>query len=213
MCCCEQNNTLPSYWPFGLNGLNATDPFIASGSVVSWTGRILMRPNGGWTESVDVLDPYVEPKLRQALTDAGFLGSEFESSGFFDHNNYIAVITGVDYGALNHVAQVIEGAIYSLGYYPVRGRYELVSSPSRSSRVIQPGQQGGGGDVQPPRSNQEGGINWPSLPSIFGGSSTGATDSNPLDWIASRLGVGQTEAALIGAGLAVGAIVLLKRLL
>lgn len=196
----------------GCGGLGNTDPYVQMGSVVSWTGRILKRPNGGWTDAVDVRDPYVQPRLEQALMAAGFLGVDIDSRWFLDRENYIAVVTGYDYGALNHVAQVIEGAIYSLGYYPVRGRYELVVAPSKSSQIVQPGQQEGGAAL-PDKPLSLPSISLPNLPDIFGGSTGSSNSGNPIDRLASWLGIGQTEAALIGGLAVLAGIVVVKKLL
>lgn len=203
----------------GLGSLGDADPYVQSGSVVTWRGSIQKTPNGGWIDSIDATDVYVQPRLEDALVRAGFPGVIIEERGFFDHDNSITVVTSVDYGALNHVAQVIEGAIYSLGYYPVRKRYELITTPSSSPRVIQPGQQAGGADVIT-RAEQErrnraaaaaaaGGFNFcETFPLLC----PDPNEESFLDKLARMLGV-TSEAAIIGAGVAIVGIIALKRLL
>jgi len=202
----------------GLGSLGGPDPYVMAGSVVSWRGSIQKQPNGGWTDSVDATDLYVKPKLEAALVAAGFPGAIIEQQGFFDHENTITVVTGIDYGALNHVAQVIEGAIYSLGYYPVRKRYELITTPAlpNDSYVVQPGQQSGGADVitraeQARRDKAAGGsFNFcETFPLLC----PDPDEESFLDKLARLLGVKPSEAAVIGAIGAVALIVVVKKAL
>lgn len=203
MCCCDQQKGLGEPW--------ATSDYVVAGSTIAWGGHILLAGSdtaAGWGDDV-------EGAIKNALWNHGGFSmvNAGRESGLWNPYISIKVTTRVDFAHLGDILRTIEGAIYQAGFRPETQSFWIESVPATAAGNQAVAQPGTGGTINNPPVNTGGGINWPSLPDIFGGGSTGATDSNPLDWIASRLGVGQTEAALIGAGLAVGAIVLLKRLL
>lgn len=203
-CCCDQQQGLGEPW--------ATSDYVVAGSIIAWGGHILLSGSNtaaGWGDDV-------EGPIKQALWNHGGFSmvDVGRESGIFNPYVSIKVTTRVDFAHLEDIFRTIEGAVYQAGFRPEAQAFWIESVPAAArgnSAVAQPGT---GGSMNP-GAQSGGGWNLPSisLPDIFGGASTGNSDGNVIDAIARWLNVTPTQAALIGAGVAIGGIVLLKRLL
>jgi len=198
----------------GLGELPPVSSYVVAGSVVAWGGYV--RDSVGNSLWDDRIEGLVKNALWQtggfSWVDAGRIG------GFLNHYISIKVTTKVDFAKLDDVFRVIEGAIYQAGFRPEAQNFWVESVPASAANRTDIATPGTGGGQNAPGGQITSGNSWPTislpnLPNIFGGSSSPSNNGNPIDSLASWLGVGQTEAALIGVGLGIGAVVLVKRLL
>lgn len=210
-CCsgCDQG-----YGCDGLGDLPPVSSYTVAGSVIAWGGHV--RDSVGNS----LWDDRIEGAIKNALwqtggfsnVDAGRIG------GFLNHYISIKVTTKVDFAKLADVLSVIEGAVYQAGFRPETQNFWVESVPAAVANnpdVAQPG-TGGGQNTPGSQSTSGGGfpsISLPNLPSIFGGSTGPGSNANPIDRLASWLGIGATEAAVIGAVGVVALIVVIKKAL
>ena len=207
-CCsgCQQGRGCDGLGELTLDQIAALDSYVVAGSIVEWGGYIKLMGSdvsAGWDDSM-------EAAIKNALwSHGGFSMVDAGSiAGFFRRYISIRVTTRVDFAQLGNIETTIEGAIYAAGFRPVTENFWVVSVPSRAynqPNVAQPNASASTQSGSPA-------ISLPNLSDIFGGS-PGQSDSNPIDRFADWLGVGQTTAALIGVGLGIGAVVLVRRLL
>lgn len=196
----------------GLGQLPAVSSYTVAGSVIAWGGHILLPGSdtaAGWGDDV-------EGGIKNALwSHGGFsMVNAGRESGFFNPYISIKVTTRVDFAHLVDILRTIEGAVYQAGFRPETQAFWIESVPQSAVGNQTVAQPGIGGSVNQGTSSGSG-IEWPSLPNlsdIFGGSS-GSDNRNLLDRLAETFNVTQTQAAVIGAGLAIGGIFLLKRIL
>ena len=204
-CCngCQQGMGCDGLGELPLAQIDALENYVVAGSVIEWGGKVY------WPESEDSIGWHSdgEARIKNALwshggfsmVNAGNIGSRW--------NPYISIVvtTKVDFAKLGDVLVTIEGAVYQAGYKPDSQNFWVKSVPlvaQNRTGVAQP--NAGAGQPKSP--------GW-QLPNIFGGSTDPSNNGNPIDSLASWLGVGQTEAALIGAGAALAGILIIKKLL
>lgn len=207
MCGCGCNNC------DGLNDLPPVSSYVVAGSVIAWGGHI--RDSVGNSLWDDRIEGLVKNALWQtggfSWVDAGRIG------GFLNHYVSIKVTTKVDFAKLDDVFRVIEGAIYQVGFTPEAQNFWVESVPASAANRDDIATPGTGGGQNTPGGQTTGGgwptISLPNLPDIFGGSTGPSNNGNPIDRLASFLGIGQTQAAVIGAVGVVLAIVAVKKLL
>jgi len=195
----------------GLGEPWSTGSYVVAGSVIAWGGHIVQRQDGaavGWTQDL-------EEQIKNALWNHGGFSmvNAGQIGGWINPYISIKVTTRTDFAQLADVFNVIQGAIYQAGYAPDAKAFVIESVPP--SAANQPGiaTPGTGGNTNPgPTSSGSWNWNLPSLdwPSLGSG---GNGDGNPINTLANWLNVTPTQAALIGAGLAVGGVILLKRIL
>lgn len=196
----------------GLGEPWAISDYVVAGSVIAWGGYV--RDAAGASRWSEV----VEQRVKDALWNSGGFSwvDAGQISGFLNQYISIKVTTKVDFAHLGDVMSVIEGAIYQAGFRPEAQNFWVESVPASAANrtdIATPGT--GGGMNTPGGQNANSGwptISLPSLPDIFGGSGTG-TVTNPIDRLASWLGVTPTQAAVVGAMAAIGGILLIKRVL
>lgn len=195
----------------GLSDLPPVSSYVVAGSVIAWGGFV--RDSVGNSLWDDRIQGLVKNALWQtggfSWVDAG------KVSGFLNHYISIKVTTKVDFAKLSDVFSVIEGAVYQAGFRPEAENFWVESVPAAAANnpdVAQPGAGGGRNTGNEPASGGFPSISLPNLPNIFGGSS-GQSGSNPLDSLASWLGIGQTQAAIIGAVAVVAGILIVKKAL
>lgn len=207
-CCsgCQQGMGCNGLGELTLDQIAALENYVVAGSTVEWGGRILLNGSdvsAGWDDSM-------EAAIKNALWNHGGFSMVDAGSiaGFFRRYISIRVTTRVDFAHLGDIETTIEGAIYAAGFRPVTENFWVLSVPQAAY------QKPGAAQPNASAAPQSGGpaISFPNFGDIFGGS-PGGSDSNPIDRFADWLGVGQTTAALIGVGLGIGAVVLVKRLL
>lgn len=195
----------------GLGEPWAVSDYVVAGSVIAWGGHV--RDSVGNSLWDDRIEGLVKNALWQtggfSWVDAGRIG------GFLNHYISIKVTPKVDFAHLGDVLSVIEGAIYQAGFRPETQNFWIESVPQSAANRTDIATPGTGGGTNP--GPQTGGSNWPSislpnLPDIFGGSGNGGA-ANPIDRLASWLGVTPTHAAIIGALGAVGLILVVKKAL
>jgi hypothetical protein len=197
-----------------LGDLPSVSSYTVAGSVIAWGGYV--RDSAGNSLWDDRIQELVKNALWQtggfSWVDAGRIG------GFLNHYISIKVTTKVDFAKLSDVFDVIQGAIYQVGFRPEVQNFWVESVPASAASnpdVAQPGTGGGTNTPGSQPTNTGGGfpsISLPSLPNIFG-SSPGQSASNPIDKLASWLGIGATEAAVIGAVAVVAGILIVKKAL
>lgn len=197
----------------GLGELPPVSSYVVAGTVIAWGGYV--RDSAGNSLWDDRIEGLVKNALWQtggfSWVDAGRIG------GFLNHYISIKVTAKVDFGKLEDVLRIIEGAIYQAGFRPETENFWVESVPASARNrddIATPGT--GGGRNTPGSQRSDSGfpsIKLPNLPNIFGGSTSSTNNGNPIDSLASWLGVGQTEAALIGAGAALAGILIIKKLL
>lgn len=213
MSCCDECQQ-----GMGCNGLSDLPPvgsYVVAGTVIAWGGYV--RDSVGNSLWDDRIEGLVKNALWQtggfSRVDAGRI------SGFLNHYISIKVTAAVDFAQLDDVFRVIEGAIYQIGFRPETQNFWVESVPASARGRDDIAVPGTGGGLNPPGGapRSSGGgfptISLPNLPDIFGGSNSPSNDGNPIDRLASWLGVKPTEAALIGAGVALAGILIIKRLL
>lgn len=197
----------------GMGELPPVSSYVVAGSVIAWGGYVRDSVNNSlWDDRIEGL---IKTNLWNtndfSWVDAGKI------SGFLNHYISIKVVPKVDFAKLADVFSVIEGAIYQAGFRPETQSFWVESVPASAANrtdIATPGTGGSTGSNSRPSSNSGWPtISLPNLPDIFGGSSSPSNNGNPIDTLANWLGVGPTEAAVIGAGLAIGGVILLKRLL
>ncbi len=196
----------------GLGEPYAISDYVVAGSVIAWGGHILLPGSNtasGWGDDV-------EASIKNALWNHGGFSwvDAGRESGLINPYISIKVTTRVDFQHLVDILRTIEGAIYQAGFRPETQAFWIESIPSTAEGNANVAQAGTGGSVNTNQSS--GSINWPSLPSlpdIFSGDSTDVSSGNPIDALARFFNVTPTQAALIGAGLAISGVVLLKRIL
>ena len=207
MCGCGCNNCE------GLNDLPPVSSYVVAGSVIAWGGYV--RDSVGNSLWDDRIEGLVKNALWQtggfSWVDAGRIG------GFLNHYISIKGTTKVDFARLDDVFRVIEGAIYQVGFTPEAQNFWVESVPASAANRNDIATPGTGGGQNTPSGQVTSGGGWPSislpnLPDIFGGSGNGGA-ANPIDRLASWLGVTPTQAAVVGAVAAIGGILLIKRVL
>lgn len=202
-CCANCAENLPCA---GLGEPWAISDYVVAGSVIAWGGYI--RDAAGTSRWSDVVEGLVKQNLWNSggfsWVDAG------QISGFVNQYVSIKVTTKVDFAHLSDVFSVIEGAIYQAGFKPEAQAFLVESVPASAANRTDIATPGTGGSVNQTTIANSGG--W-SLPNIFGGSTASNNTGNPIDRLASFLGIGQTEAAVLGAVVVVAGILVVKRLL
>lgn len=194
----------------GLGDLPPVGSYVVAGSVIAWGGYV--RDSVGNSLWDDRIEELIKNNLWNtnafSWVDAG------KSSGFLNHYISIKVTPKVDFAKLADVFSVIEGAIYQAGFRPESQAFWVESVPPSAAGREDIATPGTGSSVNQPNA-QKPAIEWslPSLPNIFGSSNSPSNSGNPIDALASWLGIGQTEAVVIGAGVAIVGIIMLKRLL
>lgn len=189
----------------------ALEDYVVAGSVVAWGGKIY------WPGTTDLIGWHDdgEARIKNALAshggfssiDAGNIGSAWHP--------YISIVvtTNVDFAHLGNILTTIEGAIWAAGYQADSQNFWVNSIPQSAvgkPSVAQP--NAGAGTPQPSGGGSS--PSWlPDLSSIFGSSSSTVTSPNFLDRFASMLGIGQTEAAVIGGLAVVAGILIVKKAL
>lgn len=209
-CCSNCYEGLPCS---GLGELPPVSSYVVAGSVIAWGGYV--RDAAGASRWSDI----VENRIKQALWDfGGFSNVEVaQIAGWINQYISIRVTAKVDFARLSDVFDVIQGAIYQSGFRPDAQNFWIESVPPAAATrddIATPGT--GGGRNMPGRQPVGQGfpaISLPNLPDIFGGSTSPSNNGNPIDRLATWLGVGQTEAALIGAGAALAGILIIKKVL
>lgn len=198
----------------GLGDVSIVGGRVVAGTVIDWKGHIL------WPDADKSISWHsdAEARIKNILwAHGGFSqvdAGQVSTSKFYQWMPEISVrvTTRVEFAYLGDVFNTIEGAIWQAGYRPQVTDFRVLSVPAETPQTPQISQPGrAGGAVQRPA--RSGGWEWPSLPDIFGGSNSPSNDGNPIDRLASWLGVKPTEAALIGAGVALAGILIVKRLL
>lgn len=187
----------------------ALNDYVVAGSVIEWGGKIY------WPDSDDLIGWHSdgEARVKNALwahggfsmVDAGNIGSSWSP--------YISIVvtTRVDFQHLGDVLTTIEGAIWQAGYRPDSQNFWVKSVPPAAQGRANTAQPNAGAGSNPPSGSPS--ISLPNLPDIFGGSTGSSNSGNPIDRLASWLGIGQTEAALIGGLAVLAGIVVVKKLL
>lgn len=192
----------------------AISDYVVAGSKIAWGGHVLL-PNSntpsGWGDDV-------EGPVKQALWNHGGFSwvDAGKESGFVNPYISIKVTTRIDFAHLGDIFNTIQGAIYQAGYRPEAQAFWIESVPSSAQNNPNVAQAGTGGTTNA-SAQSNGGFNLPSLslPSlsdIFGDSNGGYSET-PIDTLARWFNVTPTKAAFIGAGLAVGGVILIKRIL
>lgn len=183
----------------------ALNDYVVAGSVIEWGGKIY------WPDSDELIGWHSdgEGRVKNALwahggfsmVNAGNIGSAWSP--------YISIVvtTRVDFAHLGDVLTTIEGAIWQAGYRPDSQNFWVKSVPASAANRSDVAQPNAGAGTP---SNQSGSWN---LPDIFSGSTGQSSGGNPIDRLASWLGIGQTEALLVGVAGTLAGIVILKRLL
>lgn len=201
-CNCSGLGALPTAQVAALND------YVVAGSVIEWGGKIY------WPDSDELIGWHSdgEGRVKNALWAHG--GFSMVNAGNIDSawSPYIsiAVTTRVDFAHLDDVLTTIEGAIWQAGYRPDSQNFWVKSVPASAvnrSGVAQPNAGAG----NPP----------PNAPNAFDLCKTfpvlcpdpNAPDKNAIDKLAEWLGIGQTEALLVGVAGTLAGIVILKRLL
>lgn len=197
----------------GLGELPPVSSYVVAGSVIAWGGYV--RDSVGNSLWDDRTEGLVKNALWQtggfSWVDAGRI------SGFLNHYISIKVQPRVDFAKLEDVLRTIEGAIYQAGFRPETENFWVESVPASAASspdVAQPGT--GGGRNTPgsqPTSSGFPSISLPNLPDIFGSSTSPNSSSNPIDRLADFLGIGATQAAIIGAVAVVAGILIVKKAL
>jgi len=195
----------------GLGELPAVSSYVVAGSVIAWGGYV--RDTIGGSRWSDI----VEGKVKQSLWNSGGFSwvDAGQIGGLLNQYVSIKVTTRVDFAKLEDVLRTIEGAVYQSGFRPETENFWVESVPASAASNLDAAQPGTGGGRNTPGSNQSGfpSISLPNLPNIFGGSTSPSNNGNPIDRLASWLGIGQTEAAVFGAVAVVAGIVIVKKLL
>lgn len=193
----------------GLGEPWAISDYVVAGSGIAWGGFV--RDASGASRWSDVVEGNVKQNLWNSggfsWVDAGQIG------GFVNQYVSIKVTTKVDFAHLGDVLSVINGAIYQAGFTPDPQNFWVESVPASAANRTDIATPGTGGGLNTGKTQGSGGGWNLNLPNIFGGGSPGQSASNPIDALASWLGIGQTQAAVIGAVAVVAGIVLVKRLL
>jgi len=193
----------------GLGDLPPVSSYVVAGSVIAWGGYV--RDSVGNSLWDDRIQGLIKDNLWNtggfSNVDAGRI------SGFLNHYISIKVTAKVDFGKLDDVFRIIEGAIYQAGFRPESQAFWVESVPQSAAGRQDIATPGTGGSVNQPNAPNSGGWSLPSLPNIFGGSTSPSNSGNPIDALASWLGIGATEAAVIGAVAVVAAIVVIKKAL
>lgn len=213
MSCCSDCNEQGMGW-LGLGDISIVGGRVVPGTVVSWGGYVLYRDSrtsiNGWHSDID-------STVRGILWGFDVFSSVSARQIAGWNNPYISiqVTTKREFSYLGDIYEVINGAIESAGYIPQPIDFRVDSVPAgtpQTPQVSQPGRAGGA--VQQPDSSWSfPTISLPNLSDIFGGSSSPSNNGNPIDSLANWLGVTPTQAGIVGAGLAIGGVILLKRLL
>lgn len=208
MSCCSGCNEQGMGW-LGLGNVSIVGGRVVPGSVIEWKGQIL------WPDANERISWHsdAEGRIKNILwAHGGFARVDAgQMSGYIS----IVVRTSVEFAYLADVYSTIEGAVWQAGYRPQMSEFRVVSVPAgtpQTPQVTQPG-RAGGTVPQPDDSWSFPTISLPNLSDIFGGSSSPSNNGNPIDSLANWLGVTPTQAGIVGAGLAIGGVILLKRLL
>ncbi|MFN0108543.1 MAG: hypothetical protein ACKVZH_06780 [Blastocatellia bacterium] len=196
----------------GLGDLPPVSSYVVAGSVIAWGGFV--RDSVGNSLWDDRIQGLVKNALWQtggfSWVDAG------KVSGFLNHYISIKVTTKVDFAKLSDVFSVIEGAVYQAGFRPEAENFWVESVPAAAANnpdVAQPGAGGGRNTGNEPSGGGFPSISLPNLPDIFGGSNSPSNSGNPIDRLADFLGIGATQAAIIGAVAVVAGILIVKKAL
>lgn len=194
----------------GLGEPYAISDYVIAGSVIEWGGHLRAGANGvAWS----IEDGDLQNILEGCLYNTGGFDSVEATQVAGSITPYLGVRVTVanDFAHLVDVFNLITSQMANCAGMAVDTKaFWILSVPQRAVGNQQIAQPGTGGNV-----NQQivaKGWEWPSfsLPSLGTNVSGGG---NPIDALASWLGVTPTVAAVIGAGLAVTAVVLVKKAL
>lgn len=201
MSCCADCNQKNSFGLDGLLGSLEMAP-IQPGAPFSLGVELSGAESFKWMHDVDA----IMEDVRIAVQQGGFVQIPvrvYKLSGWTSLNPFIVIEGRAKYGhsSAAHLRDAILSAVGSvISYNAGSVRFEADTyDPTTGQINTDP--------VLRRYDAPQGGGNTQALPASFAGS------GNPLNQLASWLGVGQTEALLIGAGLAIGGVILLKRLL
>lgn len=205
MCCCDSKPVRRL-----MGQPYAVSDYVVAGSKIAWGGHVLLpgsNASSGWGDDV-------EGPIKQALwSHGGFSWVDAgKESGFLNPYISIKVTTRVDFQHLVDILRTIEGAIYQAGFRPQTEAFWIESVPPSAQSNPNVAQAGTGGTTNAStQSSTGGGINLPSLPSLSDLFSS-STDygENPINRLARWFNVTPTQAAFIGAGMAVGGVILLS---
>lgn len=203
----------------GLGNVSIVGGRVVPGTVISWGGQIVWP---GTNESIGWHSD-AEAKIKNNLwAHGGFSQVDAgQIAGFWNPYISIRVKTKVEFAYLGDVYNTIEGAIWNAGFAPKVENFQVDRVPSgtpNTPQITQPGRAGGVYKSPEELAKESQSVFDPcryiNIPYLCSDPDPGApSDKNFLDELADWLGVGQTEAALIGVGLGIGAVVLVKRLL
>ena len=191
--------------------------YVVAGSVIEWGGYLSGTPgtidkNSHWNDRQEgVIKDFLWQSGGFSMVDAG------KVSGVYNEYISIRVTTRVDFSKLADVLGLIEHAIYATGLTPGAQHFWVVSVPAGADNnpnavtpnagAVDPSQPSGSFDL----------CKYLNLPYVCyspePGTSSGQSDSNPIDKLASWLGIGATEAAVIGAVAVVAGILIVKKAL
>jgi len=193
----------------GLGELPPVSSYVVAGTVIAWGGYV--RDSVGNS----LWDDRIEGAIKNALWQTGGFSwvDAGRISGFLNHYISIKVTAKVDFAKLDDVFRIIEGAIYQAGFRPETQAFWVESVPQSAVGRDDIATPGTGGSINQPNAPVASGWSLPSLPNIFGSSTSPSNSGNPIDRLASWLGIGATEAAVIGAVGVVALIVVVKKAL
>lgn len=184
--------------------------YVVAGSVIEWGGHLRQGVNGvAWSIEDSDLQNVLEGCLYQT---GGFSDVQAtQVAGSITPYLGVRVTVANDFSHLVDVFNLITGQMANCAGMVVDTKaFWILSVPPAAAGNQQVAQAGTGGNVN--QQVVQKGWQWPSLslPSL---STDAGLSSNPIDALASFLGVTPTMAAVIGAGLAVVAVVAVKKIL
>ncbi len=193
----------------GLGEPYAISDYVVAGSVIEWGGYLRASQQGASYPLSSDLKDAVEGCLYNT---GGFSDvTATEQSGAVNIYIGIRVICANDFQHLQDVWSLIVGQIQNcVGLVADTQAFWLLSVPPTVQGSPTVAQPGAGGSSNPGPLTTTSNWHWPSfsLPSFPGSDG----QKNFLDTWATWLGVGQTEAALIGAALALAGLFALNKL-
>ena len=195
-------NTVNEIKASGLGEPYSTSDYVVAGTVIQWGGNPVTMGNAS------PRDEHVQEAINAMAASGRFSRVEASSTGFLNPYWSLTLVSSIDRAHLEDVLRDIEGYFYQVGIVANTKAFWIASVPASAANNPNVAQTGTGGSVNPgPQTSSGGSLSLPSLPSIFGSGAANNSSSNPIDTLAQWLGVTPTQAAIVGAGAALLAVI------
>ena len=195
-------NTVNVIKASGLGEPYSTSDYVVAGTVIQWGGNPVTMGNAS------PRDGHVQEAINAMAASGRFSRVEADSTGFLNPYWSLTLTSSMDRAHLEDVLRDIEGFFYQVGIIANTKAFWVSLVPAAAANNPNVAQAGTGGSVNPgPQTSSGGSFSLPSLPSVFSGSAANSASSNPIDTLAQWLGVTPTQAAIVGAGAALLAVI------